>query len=224
MNPIPIIVAGVVALAGVIVSPIIIARLRKKLRNKSVLFLGPQQSGKTTLLNWLLKGDDTKEHIQTGSLETSRNDNAPIEYQDEKYNIRYSDMGGSIENLSRGRLEKYYHEHDVIIFIFNIALYLDNEDYKDDVNARLEALYQLELRSKDKKSTLLIGSHRDAIPTCANSNPDKIRGEIWNRMIPKLAGKEYSCLFEDNDLVLANLKEKKEIDGIFHQLIKKMKK
>lgn len=214
MNPIPIIwcLGAILAVGGLVFYKM---RFNKAANGKKLLFLGPEESGKTTLYNWFTKNQPTTNYTASGD----KNDYEDPTHQfvDEKHKIRYADMGGSDWFLNHGEFEKHYKENDILIFVFDVKKYLNDNGMRDDVNARIDFMYTMEKHSREKKKCIVfVGSHIDQL--------DLKKTEIEVKLRESVGNKEYSVLLQNNGILLADLTKKSSAIKVLKECIIKMEK
>lgn len=171
----------------------------KKTKGNSLGIIGMKGAGKTTFYNKLgLLGNDGG-----GTYKTPYNQrNIKIGDRDIKI-ASGEDIGGGENFISDQTYEKWFSEKDIIIFIFDISKYCQNENYSDQTNARLSYIYN---RFKAKKKTdfenvVIVASHADQF---------KITYKEFRNI---LGEKEYNKLFENN-FFLADLTDDKSFNSI----------
>ena len=195
-------------LAAIISFAIALRKTKKQLEGKKVMLFGPQESGKTTFVNWLTKDEQTTEHVATGTGDSHL-------YHDGENNTDYEffDMGGAKEFLVGGVMQKKYEENDLILMFFDVNRYTSdkkNEAYRSDVNARFEALARL-FKSK-QKPILFIGSHSDKL------DKDKQKSFQYNLVNLVDPGKDYYSFLCGQKFLLVNLTSKKDVKVIFKEI------
>lgn len=222
MIQIPIIIAGagIILIGGAIAFSLLRKKANNKLKNKSVILLGPLMSGKTTIINWLLKGKNTPEYHASGSA------NREGELCQDGYTISWSDMGGASSFLANEQFELKFTKHDVVLFVFNIDKYTSDSNYQLDVNARLEALKLVSERHPMlKKVIMLIGSHSDCYKKARGISDDNELASVFQSDITHvLKQKDYYHFLQTHPLILANLTDKREVSGILNKLIEELDK
>lgn len=218
--PIPIIIAGGIIIGGTIAFFFLRKKANEKLKNKSVIMLGPSQSGKTTIINWLCNDKPTTEYFATGS------ENEVGTKYTNGYTISYWDMGGDSGLLTDGKFEIEFTKHDVVLFVFDINKYSLDSKYKSDVNARLEALKIIsERHPMMKKVIMLIGSHADCYKKSKGITDDNELAHVFqDELTNLLKQKNYYQFVQSHYLILADLTKQKEIAGILKRLNEELKK
>ena len=218
--PIPIIIAGGILLGGTIAFFLLRKKANNKLKNKSVILLGPPVSGKTTIINWLLNGKFT------ANYNASNTEKREGEMYRDGYTISWSDMGGASIFLARGDFEQIFTKHDVVLFVFNIDKYTSDSGYQLDENARLEALKLVsEKHPMLKKVIMLIGSHSDCYKKTRGISDDNELASVFQSDITHLLEqKDYFDFLLTHPLILANLTNKNEVSGILKKLIEELDK
>lgn len=187
--------------------------MRFLLKNKKVIFIGPPKSGKTTLNNWFIDGKVTNKYIQSGErIVTKTKKSTPDEFKGAKRAIQYTDMGGSKAWLSNGKLAKDYKKNDVIILVFNIALYFSESRYSHDVNALFDAIHTLTEVSTKGAALIIVGSHKDQL-TEENENVN------IERFLTSNTRKKWYPIVQNNVPILANLTSKTDVLKIFSKLL-----
>ena len=204
---IPWVIGGLVAFISFVIA---LLKTKKKLKGKKVMLFGPQESGKTTFVNWLIKEEQTTEHIATATGESHS-------YHDSENNTDYEffDMGGAKEFLIGGVMQKKYEENDFIFMFFDVKRYTSdkkNGAYRSDVNARFEALARL-FKSK-QKPILFIGSHSDKL------DKDKQKSFRYNLQNLVESSKDYYSFLCGQKFLLANLTSKNDVKVILNEITK----
>lgn len=208
-------------IAFIIALGIVFYCLSDHLKDKKVLFLGPSMSGKTTLMGMLMKLDfdpdfnpeiklldENRVYSGTGQDDTTT-------YTNKKYNYQLTDMGGSPARLVNGKFESLLKTNDVIVFLFDCANYLDNLEYEEDVNARLDFIWNMNDILKGK-TLLFVGSHSDKLTIKKEEAVNQIRNSV--------NGKGYGNLLNKHPLVLGNLTDIRDLKSIIKQFNKELEK
>lgn len=206
-----VIIPSLIAMLAAIIGTVISFRINRKktrqtLAGKKVMLFGPLKSGKTTFFNWLIKDQPTEEYHQSGS-----GDYEEITDKEKQTKYTFCDMGGGPGLLNGGVMEQKYKENDIILMFFNYALYISDNKYKVDVEARFDVLAFL--HKQNPKPVLLIGSHWDALDDFQQQNV-KSCGVV--SLVD--SSKEYYRFLGGLKLILANLKEKKEVMRIWTEI------
>ena len=174
----------------------------KPLVKKGLVILGTQNSGKTTIYDYLQgkknaginsKNDEYEEFIY------SFNDNNSIIIR------KGIDLGGDA-----GIFGKYYGKMindkniDFCFFVFNAFAYVNVENYRRDVNSRLHSIYE---KGVLNKNTAIIGSFADHFSKEEIANVyDKISELTINKSYSSLLSREYFHLVDlTNDIKLKKL-------------------
>ena len=155
---------------------------KKPLVKKGLFILGMQNSGKTTIYDFL-RGE------KKAGVTTNINDYDEFTYSFNSTNsivIRKGiDTGG--DPAIFGRYYKKMIENkniDFCFFVFNSFKYVNEEEYRREVNARLHAIYEKGILNKN---TAIIGSFRD------HFGEEKIYS-IHNKITKLTSNKSYSIL------------------------------
>ena len=204
---IPSLIVALLAIMGTLIGfRINRKKTRQTLAGKKVMLFGPPLSGKTTFINWLIKGQPTEEYYAGGSgdFETLKDEENQTIYT-------FCDMGGGHGFLTGGVMEQKYKENDIILMFFNYAQYISDNAYKTDVEARFDALAFL--HKQEQKPVLLIGSHWDVLNDSQQQNV-KSCGVV--SLVD--SSKEYYRFLGGLKLILANLQEKKEVMRIWTEI------
>lgn len=196
-------------LAVLISFAIALRKTKKKLNGNKVMLFGPQESGKTTFVNWLTKEEQTTEHVATGTGETHV-------YHDNESNTVYEffDMGGAKEFLIGGVMQRKYEENNLVLMFFDVDRYTSDKKngvYRSDVNARFEALARL-FKTK-QKPILFIGSHSDKL---SKDKQKKFSSNLVNLVD---GNKDYYSFLCGQKFVLANLTSKKDVKVVFNEIM-----
>lgn len=175
----------------------------KKTNGKSLGIIGMKGAGKTTFYNKLgLLGNDGG-----GTYKTPYNQRN-IKIGDREIKIASGeDIGGGENFIQDQTYEEWFSEKDIIIFIFDISQYCQNENYTNQANARLSYIYNrfIDKKKTDFENVVIVASHADLYKVS-----DK---EFRN----KLGEKEYNKLFENNFFIV-DLTD----DKCFNDIIKKI--
>lgn len=115
------------------------------------LLTGPIASGKTTFLLHI-----SEVPIPIGPSSAPRTYKVKNEVFDEA-----KDLPGD-EGWLEEKFEEDIKTHDYILFFFDINQYISDLEYRDDVNARIDMIYdQIKINIKDLQSVVMIGTHSD---------------------------------------------------------------
>lgn len=214
---IPVILPPIVAIS----TPIIIAMIWKLLiiifkknatpvKGDSLGVLGMQGAGKTQFYK-TLKGEE-----YSSSEATSVDDYPEFEFiiDDKKVMIQAGrDIGGGEEYIRI--YEDFIKEKDIIVFVFDIAKYLNDSEYKEEVNKRLHFIWK-KLGAKEsnknegiKSKYIIFGSHLDQLPIEKWSS-------IYNEVIRSIQEEQFRDML-NNNFFLADLRDQKKL----FQIIKK---
>lgn len=110
------------------------------------LLTGPIASGKTTFLQHI-----SEEEIPSGASGAPKQYKVKNEVFDEA-----KDLPGD-EGWLDVKFEKDIKTHDYILFFFDINQYISDLEYREDVEARIDMIYNI----KDLQSVVMIGTHSD---------------------------------------------------------------
>jgi GTPase SAR1 family protein len=142
-------------------------KVQKKLKGKKIAVLGPRASGKTTLIKFLLKGELSKEYVQTAKPEKFRG--KKVNLQDLELKIQdTTDVPGDI--LHHNAWERLYQEADVVFYLTNAHLVHDRvQDYERVVRGDMRHIGEWFGDRKDNPPRfLLVATHCDLIPEYAS--------------------------------------------------------
>ena len=203
--PVPLIPIIVIGGVTFLTATITFICVRNRLKNKTIIFLGPKQSGKTTLVNWIVNDFPTVVYSPTGNEECK-------EYKDEenKITLKTSDYGGADGLLVR-RFDELIKEKDIIVFVFNVNTFIEVPDYRKDVFARLEFIFgHIET---EKQKIILVGSHRD--------KRNEQDGELISKVVGLLNDKVY--LRGKCKVLVADLLKKKQAASVYKEIVETIK-
>ncbi len=93
-------------------------------------------------------------------------------------------------------------KNEIIFFIFNSYNYLNNRDYRNETQARLDFIYDL-IKGKEK-STMLFGTFADQF------KDDSERKDAYKKIKESVINKSYYPLFKSNYAIL-DMRNKKEL-------------
>lgn len=164
----------------------------EKTEGKSLSVLGMQGAGKTQLYN-MLKGKYGVKTVPTG---TEPYNSFEIKLKDRTVVISDGkDIGGS-ETYIKQYYKDMIFKNDIIIFIFNIKLYLNDRNEKRLVNARLEHLYEHCKNNKNiDKNVVIIGSFADKL------SKDELK-DASSKLLESVGQKDYAKLFKTNVFII----------------------
>lgn len=179
-------------LIGVLISLLGTIIKSEETEGKSLAVLGMQGAGKTQLYN-MLKGKYGVKTVPTG--------NEPYE----SFNIKLKDrtitisdgkdIGGN-ETYIRQFYEDMIVQNEIVIFVFNIKSYFNNEKERRLINARLEYLYEkCKLNKNIDKNVVIIGSFADKLSKDEAKDP-------YNKLLNLVSKKDYEKLFKKNVFII----------------------
>lgn len=204
MPPLVLIPISVFAVAA-IVFIIIRRKTLDKSKGKKIVLVGPDMSGKTTLVDWITKDDFIrKEYSPSGPREV-------IQYVDKKgRNIQITDFGG-VEALIKEKFDLYIKDNDVLLFVFNLKEFIESELYrKEKVYPRVDFLLY-KIKDKGSPKVLLIGSHRDKC--------DKTDAELFTTVCELFQSSNVTKAAQ-YPIIFADLTKRKYVTGILKELEK----
>ena len=185
------------ALAGIITASI--CEWLIPVKGHSLAVLGMQGAGKTQFLS-NIRNIDYNEYSAT--------------LGEEKYEKFKTKIGNREVTIEGGMdipggpeyIKDYYKvlvdKNEIIFFIFNSYDYLNNRDYRNETQARLDLIFDL-IEGKGK-STMLFGTFADRF------KDDSERREAYNRIKESVSNKSYYPLFKSNYAIL-DMRNKKEL-------------
>lgn len=186
------------ALAGIITASI--CEWLIPVKGHSLAVLGMQGAGKTQFLS-NIRNIDYNEYSATSGEEKY-----------EKFKTKIGNREVTIEggmDIPGGPeyIKDYYKvlvdKNEIIFFIFNSYDYLNNRDYRNETQARLDLIFDL-IEGKGK-STMLFGTFADRF------KDDSERREAYNRIKESVSNKSYYPLFKSNYAIL-DMRNKKELN------------
>lgn len=191
------------------------------LNKLSISFLGPKSSGKTLLFKWL-KGE-AKEYIKNPKGNGPCDPYEAFDAVGTKNSITIKkgfEINGDITSL------KFYKEYmqgkDIVFFTFNAYLYCNEENYKDDVNLRLDLIYDLK-NEHNVKTVVLLATFKDKFE---QSEYDNIQSKIYERIGFKNGNpnvkEDYAELFGQNYDII-NLTDENEVAKMLDKYLKRKK-
>lgn len=179
---------------------------KKLIIKKGIFILGPSHAGKSTIYKFL-QG--------TSNLATQT---TVKEYDEFKYNIDVEksiiirkgiDIGGGVEFVDRFYLKMITDkEIDYGFFVFNSFKYINEKEYRRDVNSRLHFIYEKEIL---KKKTIIVGSYLD------NFSLDE-RPQVANKIKELTVDKRYKVLLSNEHLHLLNLTDEETLRIFFKNI------
>ncbi|MBF7684022.1 hypothetical protein I2F27_12060 [Acinetobacter sp. B5B] len=139
--------------------------LKKKIQGKKIVILGQRASGKTTLLNFLLKGEITVSYEQTiGVDRVEKTKNGTIKLENLGWDVKISsdqkDYAGTTSGYEQWK--NACQEADIFIYLFNIETWIVNPDIIED--QILKDISNIEVILKEKDIPIyIIGTHLDKL-------------------------------------------------------------
>lgn len=174
----------------------------KPLVKKGLFILGMQNSGKTTIYDFL-------QGKKNAGVTTNIEDYSEFKYffnDNDSIVIRKGvDTGGDAGIFGRYYGKMIKDENiDFCFFVFNSFAYVNEEKYRREVNARLHSIYEQGIL---KKNTAIIGSFKDHFAKEEMSNvDDKIRKLTINKSYSSLLSREFFHLIDlTNDTKIKKL-------------------
>lgn len=169
--------------------------------------LGQAGVGKTTLYRQLNK--DYK-----GSDQTYEDDVSSFKVVIDGKEITIAkgvDIGGA-KQIQEKHWSNFLNEKDIIIYIFDLYDYLNNTEYKRDVNGDLKSLYTKQKENGKPKHIRIIPSHAE-----------KFKGETaiakgLVKLKKAMTSKEYGELYLKHPIVLVDLSDEGQVKEIEKQL------
>ncbi|MEI5983666.1 hypothetical protein VJ786_01990 [Sphingobacterium sp. PU5-4] len=206
---IPLVIGGILGVIGLSVGfAYILDKIFNKQNKIKLSVLGMESSGKTLFLQQLnsaLKGG-----VASG---ISDYDEFVINLgKDKDLLVRAGkDIPGS--NAFVNEYEKLCQEGDVIVYLFDISKYLNEEDldYRRQCNSRLELIYDYGSQYQKLKNITIIGSHIDVC--------NKSEREAKKILYSQLQDKTYFKLLEN--LHLVNITDKRVVKGLIKPIFER---
>ena len=186
--------------------------VRHKLKIKprrGIVILGTQQSGKTTIYDFL-------QGKENAGASTNIDEYEEFEYHiDEKHSIKIRkgrDIGGG-EEFIRTFYTKMMQDSDIDIclFVFNSYKYVHEEEYRRDVNARLGLLHRKDMLAK---KAAIIGSFVDQFPKTE-------RASVYQKIKALTRDKPYAELLTKQHFHLTDLTKKDKLKSLIDLTFKK---
>lgn len=208
----PLIWHMLIGLAGLLVS-IGINKLLLPAKEENIAILGTEQSGKTTLWNRICQGG-----IQCGqTIGANEVPEKIVTINGIERRIKQSvDIAGGEEMVGR-----YYQEliekNDMIIFLFDIQKFLEDQDVTDDVKMRLKKIHN---HMNEERTFHVVGTHIDLLAKTVFDRK-RVKDQVVKRFTPQFL-KNINCT-EDN-LALLNFIDEKEIDAYINGVLFKNQK
>lgn len=211
---------GAAALTG-IVTYLNWEMIKKKVLGKSIVILGQRATGKTTLLNYLLKGEITLKHEATlgvRKVRTSKKKLAELGW-DVRLNSIQKDYSGVTANYEQWL--KALKNADIFIYLFKIDEWILDEGYVENQIEKDIKNIQKELNGKNIPM-FIIGTHLDLLEGIDyNSQQEKLDliGELQNEGFFKGIK---SRLNEDNSkayLYFGSMEDEMGLNEIIHFII-----
>ena len=158
-------------------SPMSVFSDDKPLTGKSLGIIGMPGAGKTQFLR-KLQGRPYTKYEQTSGAE----DYEPFDFCHKGKTIRFQkgkDIGGNVENIKQ-YYDDFLNTKDICIFIFDINKYIDQTNYRNEVNSRL---YFINRHLLSLDNWALYFQDRSAIISSPTSSSERSgEGEVGDEM------------------------------------------
>lgn len=176
---------------------------------KGLVILGMQQSGKTTIYDYLQGKKNAGASTNIDEYEEFKY------YINDKHSVKIRkgrDIGGG-EEFIKSFYTKMIQDSDIDIclFVFNAYKYVHEEEYRRDVNARLGLLHRKGIL---EKKTAIIGSFEDLFPKAE-------RGSVYETIRSLSAGKPYAELLTRQHFYVTDLTKKDQLKDLIDLTFKK---
>lgn len=199
---VPILIGAAILLRGSVW--VMVTTNLTKLEGCSLGILGMPGSGKTQFLN-NLKGEDYSVYEQT--IQSSPYKSFSFETKDKTINIKEGeDIGGDESNI-RYYYIKFLQEKDVVIFLFDLQKYTEDDRYFRNTNVRLDFINR---HVKEESKWAIIGTHLDKVK-------EEERKNIILRIQKMVEGKSYGRLL-GNNFIACDLTQKDHMEMIKQKL------
>jgi len=121
------------------------------------------------------------------------------------------DIGGA-KQIQEKHWSNFLNEKDIIFYIFDLCDYLNNSDYKRDVNGDLKSLYAKQKENGKPKHIRIIPSHAEKFKEAK----DAIQGA--HNLREELINKEYGELYLKHPIIPIDLRNEIMVKGMEQQL------
>lgn len=209
---------AIIAVAALIAMWWFRKKLKKNLRNKKVLFTGPEASGKTTIIRWILGYDFEKNYTPTSEYKEyglDSNDYGPnskeFKDKDDKFDFLLTDMPGGDEFVYREEYKEMVKQRDVIVFTFDSYKFINEDNYREKVSKRIDILNDVDV---SEKTVYAVASHYDEAQKLTSMFANEISGFIDEHLKSLGWNYEYDCY---------NLTEKNEVKFFMIRLLDLLK-
>lgn len=178
----------------------VICALLFPVKGNTLAVLGMQGAGKTQFLS-NLRNIDYNDYSATLGEEKYEKFTTTIGNREVTVEGGIDIPGGSdyIKDYYKVLVDK----NEIVFFIFNSYNYLNDRDYRNETQARLDFIY--DLIKGQEKSTMLFGTFADQF------KDDSERKDAYNRIKESVINKSYYPLFKSNYAIL-DMRNKKELD------------
>ena len=205
---IPVLIGAAIGTAAIIIAAASEDTNTEKVKGTSLGILGMPGAGKTLFLR-NLQGRPYTKYEQTSGAE----DYEPFDFCHKGKTIRIQkgkDIGGNVENIKQ-YYDDFLNTKDICIFIFDLNKYIDQTNYRNEVNSRLDFINRhLLILDKSLDKWAVIGTHVDqAKIEKGKSIIDVVQGYVQ--------GKPYARLFNTN-FFARNITNKSDMDIIIDKL------
>lgn len=194
---VPIIVAVVSFLVGLFIVGL------TKLPGKKIAILGMKGAGKTRLLNFLQQ----KPYVEYGTMEDAYSEFIYTKQDGSQIKIHKGiDIGGEERHIPE-YYKKWLEESDrSIIFVFDLYQYNNDEQYRDNTNARFDYINRYFKGEKDKDICVL-SSHIDLFGKDAQKAVNKFKEYIEKKEYANLILRNYSPVNMTDDEMLRKIED-----------------
>lgn len=175
---------------------------------KKIAVLGMQGSGKTQFLA-NIRNEDYKKYEATIGTEDYEKFN--IEIGNREVTIEGGkDIGGGEENI-RFYYEDMIKNNEIVFFLFDAYKYLNNNEYRDETQARLEFVNRHS--EKRNKEVVIFSTFADKFENKENTS------KAYMKIKDSVSEKPYRQLFVDNRFFLLDMRDK---NVLINQILNKI--
>lgn len=195
--------------------------IKKKVSGKSIVILGQRATGKTTLLNYLLKGEITLKHeatIGVKKVKISKKKLADLGW-DVRLNSIQNDYSGVTSNYEQWL--KALKNADIFIYLFKIDEWILDEEFVENQIEKDIKNIQKELNCKNIPM-FIIGTHLDLLEGIEfNNQQQKLQliGELQDEVFFKNIKSRLNVDNSKAYLHFGSMKDETGLNEIIHFII-----